>query len=92
MLEKEVDDGRKAMREVKQRNEWLEKEVLGLKRKVGEWENEEHERWWRAKKVRLEQERKEQFERDIRNRVWIEETERKRVRDKLGTSYSYGKK
>ena len=44
---------------------------------------EEHEHWWRAKKAKMEQERKEQSERNVRNRVWIEETERKRVRDKL---------
>ena len=76
------------MRKEKQKNKWLEREreVSELKRKVGEWEKEEHERWWRAKKAKLEQERKEQFERDVYNCVWIEETERNRVRNKLGKS------
>ena len=92
MLEKEVEEGREAMEEEKQRNCWLEKEVWQLKRKVGQWEKEEHKRWWKAKKAKIDQEKKEQLERDIRNRVWIEETERRRVRDKLAKSYSYGRK
>lgn len=46
----------------------------------------------RPKKAKIDQEKKEQLERDIRNCVWIEETERRRVRDKLAKSYSYGRK
>ena len=87
MLEKEVEEGKEAMKEEKQRNCWLEKEVWQLKRKVGQWEEEEHERRWRAKKAKLDQEKKQQLERDIHNCVQIEETERRRVREKLAKSH-----
>ena len=67
---KEVEQSDKA---VKDELVW---EVNKLKKKVNMWEEEEVERFTRAKVVKEQRDRRERIEAEIRRRVQIEEYER----------------
>ena len=71
--------------EISRRLARLERDIRDLKRKIEGWEREEERLRLREKRERLDKERKIREEKELRDRVWLEEKERARVRAMLSS-------
>ena len=70
--ERELEQKEARFQDYESRLKAVETDVRGLKRKVGNWEREEEERQWKEKRARMQRQRKDEIEREVRESLKIE--------------------
>ena len=77
-----LDIERRALREVRERGQWLECRLNELQREVRIWRRREDERQWEKRMEELERAKNERVKRDIRQRLEMENSVRREMEDR----------
>lgn len=80
-LKSKLDIERRALREVRERGQWLECRLNELQREVTIWRRED-ERQWEKRMEELERAKNERVKRDIRQRLEMEDSVRREMEDR----------